>query len=28
MQEEIANTLIDISPTDLQRMMKVFLAAN
>jgi hypothetical protein len=28
MEEEIANTLIDITPTDLQRMMKVFLAAN
>jgi hypothetical protein len=28
MEEEIANTLIDITPPDLQRMMKVFLAAN
>ena len=28
MEEEIANTLIDITPIDLQRMMKVFLAAN
>jgi len=28
MEEDIANTLIDITPTDLQKMMKVFLAAN
>ena len=28
MEEKIANALIDITPTDLQRMMKVFLAAN
>ena len=27
-EAEIANTLIDITPTHLQRMMKVFLAAN